>query len=457
MKDRILTEDEIETLLFSLDDSELEGINQKSLTPLYDEIMVGGEGPYIKDSKGKSYLDCTSQAWTMNLGFSNKDIASVVAKQATRLLHVRYGFPTIPRIKLLNKLTQLAPGDLKKVSFNNEGGGFAVEAALKLAMVHKPDAQMFLTCFGGYHGSSLATMTLSNRLAGLVRFRPWGHDRIARVPYPYCYRCPMGQEGRDACHLECLDFIAHAMEYGMTDKVAGIVLEPMQGPGGHIPAPKEFLEGLRKLCDKNDIYMIWDESQTAFGRIGYWFAAEYYNVIPDMMACTKAIAGGLPMGATFAREKFGTFTPAEEHTTFGSNPLMFASSLAYVTIVEKLNLLENVRTLGEYLTEGLEKIQRNSEVGQYIGDIRCPGFFIGVELVEDPDTKKPGNGLMQDTVEAGKERGVIFGESMPIIADNGSLFRNVLKVKPPLIVHKEHCDTILSVFEESLEEAVDYL
>ncbi|MFX1512191.1 MAG: aminotransferase class III-fold pyridoxal phosphate-dependent enzyme, partial [Promethearchaeota archaeon] len=147
----------------------------------------------------------------------------------------------------------------------------------------------------------------------------------------------------------------------------------------------------------------------------------------------------------------------EEHTTFGSNPLMFASSLAYITIFEKSNLLENVRTLGEYLTKGLQKIQRNSEVGQYIGDIRCPGFFIGVELVEDPDTKKPGNGLLQDTVEAGKERGVIFGESMPIIAENGSLILNVLKVKPPLIITKDHCDIILRVFEESLEEAVDYL
>jgi 4-aminobutyrate aminotransferase-like enzyme len=203
--------------------------------------------------------------------------------------------------------------------------------------------------------------------------------------------------------------------------------------------------------------MIWDESQTAMGRIGEWFASDYYNVVPDMMALTKGIAGSLPMGAILAKSHLTGFNAAEEHTTFGSNPLMFASCLVYLNYIERCNVLENVRNLGSYLSNKLKNIQEKSEIGKYIGEIRCPGFFIGIELVEDRETKKPANSLMMDTVEAGKERGVIFGESMPIVSETGKLYRNILKIKPSLIITKEDCDFILEVFEESLEEAIDYL
>lgn len=456
----LFSREEIISLISELEDRELEGIDKKTLTPLYDEILVSGEGPRVKDRGGKEYLDCTSQAWTLNIGFANPDIGMAISEQASRLTHVRYGFPTIPRIKLINKLLEIAPPGLTKVCFNNSGGGQALEAAMKLAMINKsakkPEAQMFVTCFRGYHGSSLATTTISQRFAGLLRYRPWGIDRVMKVPYPYCYRCPVGQEGRDSCKLQCLDLIATTIEYGSTDRIAGFIIEPMQGPGGHIPTPDGFLQGLKQICNANEIYLIYDEAQT-FTRIGWWTAAEYYGVSPDMMSLTKALGGGVPIGATLADDELSGFTPAEEHTTFGSNPIMFASSLVYLHYVERANLLENTRKMGEYLTAGLKKMQDTSDVGAYIGDVRCPGLFIGVELVEDRETKKPANSLMQDTVEAAKERGVIFGEMGPIISDRDSLFFNVLKIKPPMIITKDDCDFILQIFEESLEEATDYL
>ncbi len=459
-QDFVFSKQEIIAMLTELDNSELEGINQKTLTPLYDEIMVSGDQSRLKDRDGNIFLDCTAQAWSCNIGFANPDVAFAVSEQVSRLTHVRYGFPTIPRIKVINKLLDVVPPDLKKVCFNNSGGGQALEAAMKLAMINKkvtqPEAQMFVTCFRGYHGSSIATTTLSQRLTSLVRYRPWGLDRVMKVPYPYCYRCPVGQEGRENCQLQCLDLIAQTIEYGSVDRIAGFIIEPMQGPGGHIPTPNGFLKGLKKICEQNEIYLIYDEAQT-FTRIGWWTAAEYYDVSPHMMSITKALGGGIPIGATLAIDGLDGFTPAEEHTTFGSNPIMFAGALIFLKYIEKANILENTQEMGEYLTNGLKKIQKNTDLGTYIGDIRCPGLFIGIELVEDPESKKPANSLMQDTVEVAKERGVIFGEMAPIISDREQIFRNVLKIKPPLIITKEDCDIILRIFEESLEEATDYL
>lgn len=230
-------------------------------------------------------------------------------------------------------------------------------------------------------------------------------------------------------------------------------MEPMQAPGGHIPTPKRYMHELRKWTEKHDILLIWDESQL-FTRIGYWFSSEWYQVVPDITCITKAIGGGLPMGVTIARDDLKGFNAAEEHSTFGGNPLMFASSLVFLHYVEKANLLENVRKQGEYITSGLKELQEKYDV---IGDVRCPGLFIGVELVNDPQTKEPGNGLATDLIEEAMTQGVIFGQMAPISTDTGKLFRNVVKIKPPLIINREESDRILEVFESSLEEAIDYM
>jgi len=244
------------------------------------------------------------------------------------------------------------------------------------------------------------------------------------------------------------------IEYGSVDKVCGILMEPMQGPGGHIPTPKRYMKELRKWTDENNIYLIFDESQV-FTRIGHWFSSEYYDgVVPDITCLTKAVGGGLPMGVTIARDDLIGFNAAEEHSTFGGNPLMFASGLVFLNYIEKVDLLKNTREQGDYITSRLRKLQTKYEI---IGDIRCPGLFIGVELVKDPETKEPGNSLASDLVEEATNQGVIFGHMAPISTDSGKLFRNVVKIKPPLIITRENSDKILEVFENSLEEAIDYM
>lgn len=451
---RLFSDEEILAWISDITDEEIDEVHKKSLVPFYDQLLISGSGAYLKDYQGKEFLDCTAQAWTCNIGFANPDVAFGVSRQLERLTHVRYGFPTVPRIKFIHKLVDITPNRLTKIAVNSMGGGAAIEAALRLAMINKPGAEHFYTFTRAYHGSSLATMTLSTRFAGVTRFRPWGFDRVSKIPFPYCYRCPMGQESEKTCHLECLELAKQMIEYGAVDKVCGILMEPMQGPGGHIPAPKKFIRELQKFTKKSDIFLIWDESQV-FTRIGHWFSSEYYDgVVPDITCLTKAVGGGLPMGVTIAREDLRGFNAAEEHSTFGANPLMFVSGLIFLNYVEKADLLRNTREQGEYITTKLKQLQQKYDV---IGDVRCPGLFIGIELVKDPETKEPGNALCSDLIEEATDRGVIFGHSAPISSDSGQLFRNVCKIKPPLIINREDSNRILTVFESALEEAIDYM
>ena len=452
---RLFKDEEILSWITEISEDDIKSVHQKSLVPFYDQVWVSGDGAYLKDFKsGKEYLDCTSQAWTANIGFSNPDVAYGVGQQLTRLSHVRYGFPTIPRIKFIHRLSEIAPKNLRKIAVNAMGGSAAIEAALRLAMINKPDAQQFYAYTRGYHGSTLATMTLSTRFAGVTRFRPWGLDRVSKIPFPYCYRCPVGQDSEKTCHLECLELAKHQIEYGSVDKVCGILMEPIQGPGGHIPAPQRYIKELRKWTEKNNILLIWDESQL-FTRIGYWFSSEYYDgVTPDITCLTKAIGGSLPIGCTLAREDLIGFNSAEEHSTFGGNPLMFVSGLIFMNYVEKAKLLENTRREGEYITSNLRKLQQKYP---YIADVRGPGLMIGIELVLDPETKEPANTLAADLIEEAMAKGVIFGHMAPISTDSGKLFRNVIKIKPPLIITRKDSDLMLEVFESSLEEAIDYL
>ncbi len=439
----------IEETLSKISLSEIEESRKRILTPLKEVILFKGEpcNARVRDINGREYIDMTAQAWTLNLGFVHPDVLYAVYVQMQRLTHVRYGFPTIPRLKLAKKLTDLAPGKLKRVSFNNEGGGLAIETAIKLALVNKPEGRSFISFWRGYHGSTLATISASNYMPFVVRFSGFGVERFVKAQYPYCYRCIYGEE-YPGCSMHCLSVLEETFKKGVNEPVAGVIIEPIQGPGGQIPAPKEFLSGLRKLCNEYDASLIYDESQTAFGRIGRMFAAEYYGVYPDMMALTKALGGGFPIGALIAREDYSGFTEAEEHTTFGSNPVMMAAALINLELIKKLNLPRRAEEMGRYITKRLVEMQEKYEC---IGDVRGPGLFIGVELVEDRETKEPATEQAEDLVSEALKRGVIFDLSMPEITFKGDFIRNVIKFKPPLLITKEEADTALSVFEKSLK------
>jgi 4-aminobutyrate aminotransferase-like enzyme len=447
---QVLTEEEIASLLSQVSDEEVAHARQFSLTPLKSTILYRGEpgGAVVHDYAGNAYIDCTAQAWTLNVGYCNPDVLAAAVEQMKYLTHVRYAYPTIPRIKLINRLSTLFPGEPRKVCLNTQGGGAAIEAAMKLAMINKPGADIFLVTSHGYHGASLTTLTTSQYFPYLTRFPCFARDHFVRFAYPYCYRCPLDRDPR-TCGLACLGLVEQAIRYHASGSIAGLIIEPMQGAGGQVPTPPGYLAGLREICDRHDIFLIYDECQTAFGRIGAMSAAEYYGVTPDMFALTKALGGGFPVGALVARADLKGFTAVEEHTTFGAAPLGFAAALANIEVIERAGLCERARVLGERATAYLRHLQEEHEI---IGDVRCPGLFIGVELVEDRETKTPATERAAAFVELAKKFGVIFDLSMPDIVDGQPTMRNVVKIKPPLTITDEQLDRVLETFKFCVEQ-----
>ena len=445
-----LSMQEIQDLLGSVTEAEFELARKRSLTPLHSTILYRGlpGSALVEDTAGNTYIDCTSQAWTLNCGYANPDVLAAAVEQMKLLHHVRYGYPTIPRIKLINRLAELFPGNLKRVCLNSQGGGAAIEAAMKLAMINKSGATTFLVPYRGYHGASLATYGASHYMPYLSRFSGYGLDHFVKFPYPHCYRCPIRLEPA-TCGLACLDLVEGAIRYGANTPVAGLIIEPMQGAGGQIPTPPGYLEGLKEICERHGVFLIFDECQTAFGRIGAMSAAEYYGVTPHMMVLSKGLGAGFPIGALLADEDLERFTAVEEHTTFGSSPLVFAAALANIEVILRLDLPRRARQVGEMLTARFREMQQTYPV---LGDVRGPGLFIGLELVEDRESKEPAFERAVAFVETGKELGVIFDVDLPDIVAFQPARRNVIKIKPPLTITDEQAEKVAEVVRICLDQ-----
>jgi len=410
-------------------------------------VLVGGEGCRVTDINGNSYLDCTSQAWSLALGYNHPEVIEAAVAQIRRLAHVRAGYPTIPRLLLAKKLTNLCPGRLNRV-INAPTGSLAVEAAMKLALINRPEAHRFITFYHAYHGSTLATMAAGwmptqtpGRFGPGVKFLPFMQNFV-RVPNPYCYRCPLGKTF-PGCSAECAAPLRDTIRRGVDGPVAAIMLEPVQGNGGQIPFPAPFAQEVRRICDEFGILLIFDEIQTGFGRTGRWFAAELLGVTPDILVLSKSLGGGFPIAAVVADDRLKQFEPTGEDVyTFGSNPVAQAAALKVIEILERDRIPERAARMGAMFTRGLLDLQK-----QYpqIGDVRGPGLFIGMEMVKDPETKEPAPAEAKRIVEEAWKRGVILACA--------SALPNVIKIKPPLIIEEAEVSLVLDVLADALRVA----
>ncbi len=408
-------------------------------------VLVGGKGCRVTDIDGKSYLDCTAQAWTLALGYNHPEVIDAAVTQARTLAHVRAGFPTIPRLLLAKRLADLCPGRLNRVT-NAPTGSLAVEAALKLAMINRPDAHRFITFYHAYHGSSLATMAASwmgtqtpGHFGPGVKFLPFMQHFI-RVPNAYCYRCPRRASSPD-CSPECAAPLRDTIQRGVDGPVAAVLLEPIQGNGGQIPFPAPFLREVRRICDEFGILLIFDEIQTGFGRTGRMFAADLVGVTPDILVLSKSMGGGFPIAAVVADDRLKSFEPTGEDVyTFGSNPIAQAAALKVIEILERDQIPEHVARTGATFTRGLLDLQTKFPE---IGDVRGPGLFIGVEIVKDPATKEPAPVEARRIVEEAWNRGVILATA--------SALPNVIKIKPPLIIQEPEISLVLDVLADCLK------
>ncbi|MFN3309441.1 MAG: aminotransferase class III-fold pyridoxal phosphate-dependent enzyme, partial [Anaerolineales bacterium] len=253
-------------------------------------VVSHGKGSTLYDLEGKAYIDCTAQAWSLSVGYSHPKVISAVCEQIKKYTHIRTSFGTIPKLLLSKKLTELAPGNLKKVTYALSGSD-ANEGAVKLALRNR-SGNTFVTLMDAYHGRSLAMINFS-----------WPHPNnrftffsppIIRIPQAYCYRCPL-KLTYPSCQLACVEVARDMILRGAPEPPVALMMEPFQGNGGMICFPPDYFGAIRKLCDDLNMLLIFDEIQTGFGRLGTWFAAEYYDVIPDILVFGKGVGGGFPL------------------------------------------------------------------------------------------------------------------------------------------------------------------
>lgn len=400
-----------------------------------DLVIESQSGATFMDIHGQEFIDCTSQAWSLNIGACRPEIIGVVSEQIKHATHVRSSYGTIPKYILSKRLTDIAPGNLKKVSFTLHGS-IANEGAMKLAMRNNPDGKYFLTPWRGFFGRTLSTMALSwphpnNKFLSFM-----GHT--VRFPNAYCYRCPF-ESSYPTCGLECAKHLRKMIENSVDGKPIAIFMEPFQAAGGMIDHPKEYLQEIRKICDEFNILLVWDEIQTAFGRMGRMFAAELYDVTPDIITFGKAIGGGFPLAGSLHRENLVDFGEQDHGFTFAHFPVAMAAGVVTLNILKTENLPKRAEKMGKLFLSGLADLKNKYEI---IGDVRGTGLMIGIELVKNRKSKEPAIEETGRFIEEATRKGVLFGRS------TFSKMNNVVKIKPPLVISESQVKKVLSVFDE---------
>lgn len=402
-------------------------------------VMVRGRGSFVWDSAGRRYLDCISQAWSVNIGHCHPRVIEAAERQARELTQVRPNFANVPILLLAKRLAELTPGRLERLAFSLHGST-AMETAMKLAMRNRPGGGAFITLFDAYHGRSLATMALSWPHPGNP-FTAFQREPI-RVPQAYCYRCPLHLQ-YPSCGIACAELTRDVIRKGVSGRPTALIMEPVQGNGQQLDFPPEYPRAIRQICDDEGVLLIWDEVQTAFGRLPAMFAADYYDVTPDILVFGKALGGGFPIAGMAARDDLEVFAAGEDAWTFGNFPVSAAAALAALQVLEDDGVFENCARQGAYITARLKEMQQRYAL---IGDVRGPGLAIGIELVRDRASKEPATDEAQALCRLALERGVIFATTR--YAGLG----NVVKIKPPATISREEADLALEVFEGALRE-----
>ncbi len=414
--------------------------------------LVKGENIYVYDINGNKYIDCTSQSWALHLGYNHPDINQAVKEQMELSNHFHTGFYTVPRYLLAKKLAEIFPEKMNRVLFTI-GGGATIEAALKVAIINRPEAHNFISLYGGYHGTSF--MTTGASLTGTFAYDKYlGGATLAhhsqnfiRVPAPYYYHPYFEVSDPDdtgEVDRKCLEALSMQIKYGSTGPVCAMVMEPLQASGGQVIFSKDYLQGVRDICTKHNIILIWDCIQTAFGRIGDWSASNYYGITPDIMVLGKSMGAGYPINALVISDDIkGIEMNGIDLHTFGNNQVSQVAALKQIEIIERDNILDNVNTVGGYIKDSLVSMQKD---WPGMGEIRALGFHIAIDFVKDRDTREPDYAGCFAMREKGFDNGIIFG-----LGGSGK-GKNVLKIKPPLITTKDQADDILERYETTLKQ-----
>ncbi len=411
--------------------------------PDYKLVAEKGYGVWIEDADGNIFLDCNAGVAVCSTGHCHPEIVAAITKQTETLIHMcgtDYYYRQMPALG--KKLDEIVPiKSPTKTHFANSGAE-AVETALKLAMYHT-GRQKFISFFGSFHGRTLGALSLtSSKKAQRSGFGRQPLD-VIHVPYPNWIRSPLaGVTDAESASKATIEWIENRVIQTTTppEEVAGIVVEAVQGEGGYVPAPENFLKELRRICDQHGIMLIVDEVQSGMGRTGKMFATDYYGIEPDIMCLAKGIGSGLPIGVCVARADIMDWHKGAHASTFGGNPVCIASALKTIELLEN-GLVENAKIVGDYLQDGLRKLQEKYDC---IGDVRGLGLMVGVEFVESKATMTAAPDLRDKIEMACFNRGLI-------ILGCGA---NTIRWSPPLILTKKNVDVALDIFAAAIADSI---
>jgi len=406
----------------------------------YHFVVEKGKGCIIEDIDGNEYLDFNSGLGAMNVGHCHPEVVKAIANQAERLLHYSYtDFYYRYAVELAEKLNEITPGDFQKKAFFSGSGAESIEAFAKVSRWHSK-RPLFLAYTGAFHGRSMGALSFTaSSIVQKARYFPT-MPGVYHVPYAYCYRCPFKMTYPD-CNYWCVDFIEDNVlkKYVPPQEVAASLIEPIQGEGGYVVPPPEYHKRLKKLYDKHGIIFAVDEVQCGFGRTGKWWAIEHFGVVPDIICSSKALGGGISLGATIGRADIYDWEAGSHCTTLGGTPVACEASLATIRVIENEKLLENAAKQGDYIVKRMKEIQETTEI---IGDVRGKGLMIGVEIVKDKKSKEKDGDAAHDIIKTAWKKGVVAigaGE-------------NSFRIAPPLVITRELVEFGIEKLEESIRE-----
>lgn len=407
-------------------------------------VIVRGSGLFVRDVQGREYMDMMAGPGILATGHCHPEVVAAGQEQLATLTQTTGATMNPYAVALAERIAQLAPGDLGRTFFCNSGAE-ANEGAVKLAMKYasaKGKTGTKIICLEhAFHGRLALSLAMTDfnkwkrGLEGFVRF-----PDIVRVPAPYYYRSYA--ETPEECVEISVEAVRRAIDGAGGENVAAFIMEPILGVGGVVVPPPGYHARVAELCRRHDITLIFDEVFTGFGRTGAWFASQHFGVVPDVMSIAKTVGGGLPLGGFVAnQDRAAVFTPADHNTTFGgSNVVSLVMGLKVLEIIERDRLVENARARGEQLLKGFSAHMESSPI---IGEVRGKGLFIGVEIVEDKQTRRPAPDLARQLRLFMQDHGILVG-----VAGDAA---NVFKISPPLIINAEQADHFLTVFGQALE------
>ena len=403
----------------------------------YPFVMDHGKGTQVWDVDGNRFLDFAAGIAVVATGHSHPEVVRAIQEQAEQFIHISSDFYHETWVRLAEKLNDIAPFEGEAASFMTNSGTESVESAIKLARYHSQRPQ-FIGFLGAFHGRTLGSISFTASKSHYKgRFFPLVNG-VVHAPYPDSYRPVLTRNKGEGYGEAVVRYIEEQILARIIppDEVAGFLIEPIQGEGGYIVPPDDFFPALRELCDKYGILLIADEVQSGMGRTGKWWAIENFGVEPDIITSAKGIASGMPLGAMITRKEIMSWPRGSHGNTFGGNPVSCAASLATIDLIEK-QYLQNARDVGEYTLDALAEIMVRHPS---IGDVRGIGLMIGIEFVEDHESKEPAVELRDDIVDLAFTRGLL----------TLGCGNSTIRLSPPLSTNKNEVDEALIILEEAI-------